>query len=262
MNVGDRRNRLVLLERIPGAKYSTGRFQCDCGVIKPIRIAHVRNGITVSCGCIKRKHEASPGQVFGRLTVLDAGVIRAGERRKVLCRCSCGNVKRIGIDALASGSTKSCGCLIVEQLRSMSLKHGGEGTALYSVWQGMKNRCYRSGTVGFHRYGGRGIRVCQEWVNDFAAFRDWAIAHGHAPGLEIDRQDVNGNYEPTNCRWVTPLVQGNNRSTNVVLTVFGESETMKNWSRDKRCVVSYATLKQRIKAGWNAERALTTLVAK
>jgi hypothetical protein len=150
---------------------------------------------------------------------------------------------------VATGGIKSCGCLVVEQVRAMSLKHGDEGSPLYSKWHSLKMRCNNKNAENFHCYGGRGIVVCDAWESDFAAFRDWSLANGYKPELEIDRIDVNGNYEQSNCRWTTGLVNANNRRNNVMLTAFGETQTMSNWARDARCAVSYSTLKQRISKG-------------
>lgn len=100
--------------------------------------------------------------------------------------------------------------------RSSRYQHGGKGSRLYRIWKGMKSRCYTPTADGFHNYGGRGIRVCTEWLADFPGFRDWALSNGYAANLEIDRRDNDGNYEPGNCRWVTKKVNGRNRRTTVI----------------------------------------------
>lgn len=230
---------------------------CECGVSKQIRLAHVVSGITVSCGCVKQKHHVTVGKVYGRLTVIDATPHKGAGRIKVLCRCQCGTVKLVDRLEVSTGGIKSCGCLVVEQVRAMGLKHGGEGSPLYSTWHTLKVRCNNANAENFHNYGGRGIAVCDAWQSDFAAFRDWSLANGYKPGLEIDRIDVNGDYEPDNCRWTTDIVNANNRRNNVLLTAFGETMTMSNWARDARCAVSYPTLKQRIyKGGFTHEAAI------
>lgn len=232
-------------------------FICDCGNRKMIRVAHVRKGITVSCGCAKRKHYVKAGQRVGRLTVISGEELRVEDRIKVECVCDCGTLKIIGVSELATGVTNSCGCLVVENLRAISFKHGGEGTPLYSVWHTMKNRCYNHDADNYARYGGRGIRVCDEWVNDFSVFREWAESNGYSKGLQIDLEENDGMYEPSNCRFVTPVVNANNRGNNVILSAFGENKTMRDWSRDSRCKVSYATLKQRIASGKDHEWSIS-----
>ena len=233
-------------------------FLCACGKQKSIRLGHVTSGRTVSCGCAKRKNFVEVGQVFARLTVLSDIPVAYGVHLKVPCRCSCGVEKMIGIADLFSGGTKSCGCFSTDHLRAFSTKHGSEGTPLYSVWSGIKNRCLNPGTDGFHCYGGRGISICPEWLNDFTQFKTWALVSGYRDDLQIDRADVNGDYTPSNCRWVTSKVNGNNRRNNVLLTAFGETKTMSEWADDPICAVMYSTLRQRIyKSRWPHEKSIT-----
>lgn len=258
-DIGSKYGRLEILsvESIGGKKVALCR--CECGVEKQIRLERVRNGVTVSCGCVKRKHSVEVGQRFGRLTVLSLDYSREHGHLKVPVVCECGTKKTVGVAELSGGVTKSCGCLVIEQVTSLAYKHGGEGSVLYSVWHGMKVRCSNKNSQNYKIYGGRGISVCKEWTESFGSFRDWAEVNGYGKGLQIDRIDVNGNYEPSNCRWVTPKVNGNNRRDNVLMTAFGETMTMKMWSEDERCVVDYRALKQRVsKSKWPHDLAITT----
>lgn len=141
------------------------------------------------------------GKKFGRLTVIERS------ESKWLCKCDCGNTKLVNGGHLVSGDTKSCGCLRNEQ----RIKHGMRNTRLYSVWHGMKERCYNTKHKHFKDYGGRGITICDKWKNDFNAFAQWALSHGYADNLTIDRIDVNGNYEPSNCRFITNAEQQKNK---------------------------------------------------
>lgn len=244
--IGKTFGRLTILDVYMRGSDKRAKCRCSCGREKDMRYHRVVKGITVSCGCISRVHEVQPGQRVGRLVVLSLDYEQVKGHLKVPVICDCGTRKLVGVAELAKGYTKSCGCLAVDKLVEHSRKHGGEKTPLYSVWHTMKNRCLNSSTDSFESYGGRGITICAEWLDDFSVFREWAEGSGYRAGLQIDREDVNGHYEPGNCRWVTPKVQGNNRRNNVLLTAFGETKTMSQWADDPRCAVSYATLKQRI----------------
>lgn len=142
------------------------------------------------------------------------------------------------------------------KLVAASTKHGQSETPLHRVWKGMRQRCTNSRFAQFADYGGRGISVCREW-DAFEAFRDWALANGYAEGLEIDRRDNDGNYEPSNCRFVTRPVNCRNKRSNHRLTAFGETKSVVEWSEDARCVVGYRSLLSRIRYGWPVEVALT-----
>lgn len=149
------------------------------------------------------------GQRFGRLTVIKRAKNDKQGNAQWLCLCDCGNEKVVRGRALRKGSTKSCGCLLSEcskkRMTKLCTKHGHSDSKLYRVWCAMRERCYKENNSGFKNYGGRGITVCDEWRNSFGAFYDWAMANGYRKGLEIDRIDNDGNYEPKNCHWITPL---------------------------------------------------------
>ena len=124
---------------------------------------------------------------------------------------------------------------------------------LYHIWFDMKRRCYQIQNKRWNKYGGRGIKVCPEWLNNFQAFFDWSMANGYADNLTIDRIDVDGDYSPENCRWADKFQQANNRSNNHYITYNGETKTMREWSRELE--MSYTTLRKRINAGWDVKVA-------
>jgi hypothetical protein len=131
----------------------------------------------------------------------------------------------------------------------------GCSSRLYNSWKHMKERCYTSSCHKFRHWGGRGITVCEAWKNDFLAFKEWALANGYKEGLTIDRIDVNGNYEPSNCRWVTVIEQANNTRRNHILNYNGQSKTIAEWARITG--IKPDTIQHRIRRNWTVERALT-----
>ncbi|KAB2699361.1 hypothetical protein F9K79_09715 [Ochrobactrum sp. Kaboul] len=146
---------------------------------------------------------------FGRLTAL--AIQRGGRRSYWTCQCDCGNTKVVSISKLTSGNTKSCGCLRSELVTAKNMKHGQKRHPLYSVWRSMKNRCYNPEFNQFKDYGGRGIKVCPEWLDDPAAFIAWGEANGYRKGLDIDRENNGWNYSPQNCRFVSRKTSNRNR---------------------------------------------------
>lgn len=142
------------------------------------------------------------------------GVTRTDKNRKMfICECDCGNVKLIEPAIWEQGIVKSCGCKRDELQRELNTKHGLSGTWLYNIWQGMNERCFNSKSPSYSNYGSRGITICPEWQGEqgLLSFVDWANNNGYADNLTIDRINVNGNYEPNNCRWADWVTQNNNR---------------------------------------------------
>lgn len=133
--------------------------------------------------------------------------------------------------------------------------HGMYNTKLYKAWNNMISRCYCSSFKNFRNYGGRGITVCDEWKNSFVAFMTWAMANGYEEHLTIDRINVNGNYEPSNCRWITNEAQQLNKRTSRFVTFNGETHTVKEWSVITG--IHPRTLACRLDRGWTPEKALT-----
>lgn len=195
------------------------------------------------------------GKKFGRLTVL--GISHKGERRKYFwkCRCDCGNEIIAEGSNLKSGNTKSCGCLNTERRISRQKKHGMFGTRIYGIWNGMHMRCEDKNIPLYERYGAKGISVCKEWKK-FENFYNWSIENGYRDDLTIDRIDYNGNYEPSNCRWVDNITQANNTSRNLYIEYNGETHTLAEWSRILD--FPYDLVKHRLYNGWDFYTAINT----
>lgn len=202
------------------------------------------------------------GQRFGRLTVVKRSGSTPQKLALWLCKCDCGNEKIIDGHTLRRGGSKSCGCYRTERESERAVKrnykHGQRKTRLYGIWLGMKSRCYNSNDHNFLHYGAKGIEVCEEWTQDFQSFYGWSMSHGYKEDLSIDRIDVNGNYEPNNCRWVTMKVQQNNRSNNHLITCSGETHTISEWAEITG--MNKGTIRSRLVRGWSEEKTISCSV--
>lgn len=228
--------------------------KCDCGTERDIPGMQLKRGKTQSCGCVRSP--SLVGQRFGRLTVVSKADAIGTSSMRWNCVCDCGNKTVVYGHYLKSGHTRSCGCLANESIAERSTTHGHANSRLYRIWHGMKARCYRESEPGYSRYGGRGIKICEEWLSDFQKFYDWAMSHGYSDDLSIDRIDNNGNYCPENCRWVSMEVQNNNRSSNRTITANGETHTVAEWS--KITGINETTLAGRLDKGWSEEKTINT----
>lgn len=170
------------------------------------------------------------GKRFGRLIVISEAPSVNG-RTCWHCKCDCGKEITTKKDNLLQGKTRSCGCLYLESASKLHKSHGMSNTRLFYIWQSMRHRCTIKNDRAYKNYGGRGIKVCEEWTSDFMNFYNWAINNGYTETLTIDRIDSNGNYEPSNCRWVDMKVQGNNRRGVHIVEYHNTRDTLSNMCR-------------------------------
>lgn len=173
-----------------------------------------------------RKTTLDIGATFGKLTVLSNPEYTIKGRSVVICKCDCGKIKQFYIDKVKSGRSKSCGCI------PSQTKHKQSRTKLYSVWGNMNQRCVNPRCHAYKNYGARGIRVCIEWQKDYTQFLVWAQTNGYEEGLQLDRYPNNdGNYEPSNCRFVTPENNLANRRNTVLIEYQSQTKSLSQWSR-------------------------------
>lgn len=247
------------------------------------------------------------GQKFGRLTVIGFKQTKSGKYNAFgwECKCDCGNTIFIARPRnVKCGQTRSCGCIKREidkvRLGESRRTHGKSKTRLYGIWSKMKERCDNENTPAYHNYGGRGVKVCEEWHDNFQAFYDWAIVNGYDDTLTIERKDNNKGYSPDNCCWITREEQARNKRNIQYVLIDGEKlplktaceklglpykavhlrvarygmsidEAIRKPFKDKSKTLSakckeaglpYGTVFARIKSGWSEERALSEPVHK
>lgn len=196
------------------------------------------------------------GDIFGRLTVINANCSRSNTKESKLqseCICECGNKTIVVNNALRTGNTKGCGCHIHKP------RHGHcrrkKLTKAYQTWRDMKQRCNNPTNEAYKDYGGRGIQICESWYK----FENFLADMGEpTPKMTLDRIDVNGNYEPSNCRWTNRKVQANNKRNTYYVSFNERTQTLTDWAEELG--IKYTTLQLRLRRGWCVEKALTTTV--
>ena len=191
------------------------------------------------------------GQRFGKLVVIKYAGKEERGRSLWLCQCDCGNQKVVKARHLLHNDAKSCGCSQHQKPRTTTEDDRRLGDTL----QNMKARCNNPNNIHYKNYGGRGITVCEEWQH-VDKFREWAYNNGYKPGLTIDRIDVNGNYEPSNCRWITMQEQQFNKTDSHLITYKGETKCLAEW--ENQLGIDHRTILARLNNGWTVEQALFT----
>lgn len=193
------------------------------------------------------------GKKFNRLTVVERAENAEGGIAVWKCKCDCGNTTFVRGGNLKSGAVKSCGCLRHE---AQNKTHDMSKTRLYREWASIKSRCVYKSSKTFKSYGGRGITICDEWMNSFEVFRDWALSHGYADNLTIERVDNDGNYCPENCKWIPKKEQARNRRSCYSITYNGKTQNLVDWCNELN--LDYKMIHNRIhKLSWNFERAIS-----
>lgn len=219
--------------------------QCECGNVTSVASQALRKNKTLSCGCYKGEKikevnfKDITGNKYGRLTAIR---LLQKEERKTrgynwLCQCECGNYVHANANKLKTGYTRSCGCLRAERIGELNKKYTTKDRRLYTVYKGILNRCYNETHREYPNYGGRGITVCEEWLGEygFDKFAEWAYSTGYKTDADygkctIDRKDIDKNYCPENCRWITNKEQQNNRRDCRYIEHDGEVKTISQWA--------------------------------
>lgn len=243
---GQRFGKLIVIEK--AFKDKRGQWswlcKCDCGNIKSVLGANLRRDNTKSCGCINLRIDIT-GKRYGMLVALSLAYVK-NQSCVWLCKCDCGNETTARVGTLTMGRKLSCGC------KEGNITHGATHTTLYKKYQSMLKRCSNKKDKD---YGGRGITVCDEWKEDFLAFYNWAHSNGYEKNLTIERIDVNGNYCPENCTWISSEKQANNKTNSRYFTYKGETKNTKQWAADLGFCEK--TMRERLRK-WTIEEALTT----
>lgn len=239
---GQKINGFEVIKRVENNKVGSAQWlvRCECGEESIRTTRNIKNYKHCS-KCNEKK--LNEGDIYGSWKVLYR-TDNIGNEVAYMCKCICGKEKPVAKRKLLSGKSKSCGCMKLT-------KDGLTRTRQYNIWKLMKERCYNESNISYKNYGGRGIRICDEWlINDFEGFKNfynWSLENGYEDDLTIDRIDVNGNYEPNNCRWATRRQQGMNKRDNTYIEYNGKTQTMQEWCEELN--IKQSTLSHRYNEG-------------
>lgn len=200
--------------------------------------------------------EDMTGKIYGDLTVIKFSHYDKKRNSYWLCKCSCGKEKIVRRTHLISGGVSSCGCQKPIKCGNASRKHGvwAKNKRIYKIWECMNRSCYNEQNPNYPWYGGKGVTVCEEWKNDILSFYTWAISSGYTDELTIDRINCNGNYEPTNCRWIPFKEQCLNTTRTTEVTIDGVTDTISHWL--KFFDTPTKIFRHRLKDGYNLLEAI------
>lgn len=220
--------------------------ECACGSLGKYETRILYHSQDKSCGCLS-KHKMI-GRRFNRLTVLSFSHKKDSKGAFWNCLCDCGKTTVLSTSVLNFGSAKSCGCLKTDAVT----KHNMCKTRVYSIWIGMLSRCRATKSIRYKDYGGRGITVSKEWLEFENFYRD--MGDPPTDKHQIDRIDNNGNYEASNCRWVTNKENGRNKRTSRLITAKGKTQCMSAWAEEMN--ISNNTIAYRLSVGWPEDVAV------
>lgn len=256
--VGKKYSNLLVLEMIKTApgKDTMCKCICDCGNEIIANSFDIRSGHTKSCGCLKHQ----PSKRIEDLSTSKFGLLKPlymldSKNKKTLwmCKCDCGNEVIAYASNLKNGHAKSCGCLKLKA-KGMSNKR------IYTIYKGMLRRCYNTNDRGYKNYGAKGVIICDQWLGEDGLYNfiEWALSNGYSDNLSIDRIDVNGNYEPSNCRWANDIIQANNKRTTTFLLYNGVKKPLTQWAKEFN--ISPRLLHQRKRLGWTDAQCIETKI--
>ncbi len=230
------------------------RWNCECVCGKSIEVysSNLRRG-QQSCGCAKWGNpRLLIGKQFNYLTVIGLAQKAKNNKIRLHCRCECGKHTMPERRRLLNNEVKSCGCK-----QKLTIKHGAArfrmSTKTYRTWMNMKFRCYNKNNKSYDNYGGRGITVCSRWLKAFENFLA-DMGEPPTPSHSIERKNNNGNYDPDNCMWATPIQQARNTRRNHVVECRGEKNIVSAWAEQSH--IKASLIYARLKAGWHPERAI------
>lgn len=195
------------------------------------------------------------GQRLGKLTVIEFAENKYQGKAYWRCLCDCGNITVASGQHLRSGVTTSCGCAQRRMARELLTTHNDSKSKEFTIWFGIKQRCYNQNSSSYSYYGGRGIKMCDRWFNSYENF---LADMGRAPSQKhtIERSNVNEHYSPVNCRWATRQEQSNNTRANIMVDYNGHVMSLTLW-----CYLfdlNYPKVSYRLKSGWNINKAFST----
>lgn len=258
--IGQRFGKLVVKARHPEntkQKRAIWICICDCGNEKLVPTNNLKDGCTQSCGCLHAPKVIEIGKKFGMLTVTEDAGINKDNRKVYKCLCECGNEIIVTPHDLIRGHYKACGC----RRYKGGYKHGLGHTRINASYNAMRYRCYNPKADCYHNYGGRGIKICDEWLGEEGNlnFYNWAINNGYEDYLTIDRIDNDGNYEPSNCRWADMEQQARNTRLNKKVNYQGKEWLLIELLEYLHISEKYDIIRDRIfKSNWDVEKALFT----
>jgi len=261
--VGQTFNRLTVIKWDHKKGHNFWLCLCACGNEVVVDQSKLKSGHTKSCGCLKKERLIDiTGQQFGLWTVVSFSYFaKTGDKQRPYwnCKCACGNEGIVRGDILKDGGSKSCGCY--EKDRSLiplpAYSYEEAYKKVKSVYKHMKQRCLNLNKTRFKDYGGRGIKICDRWLESFDNFLE---DMGVPPSLlhQLDRLDNDGDYCPENCRWTTTIKNNRNKRDNHTMTFEGKTQCLTSWAED--LLMNKSTLSKRKRMGWSDEKALSTPV--